>query len=119
MVNRSFLSRRYIAKLEEGFVLGGHNAFAIARVAKRARILIFPNSDFQKIINKNIAKKGLMKPITISKKVLKTLLNTYGKDASIIVMPYTASRHPYLNEKQRNLIFLYSVPTENVKASAM
>jgi len=83
-----------IARLEEGFVLGGHKAFAIARVAKRARILLFSNPSFQKIINKNIAKKGLMKPINNIEEALKTLLNTYGKDTSIIVMPYAGSTLP-------------------------
>jgi len=89
-----------ITRLKNGFVLGGHKAFAIARLAKRARLLILSDRILQKTINQSLSKKGFMNTVNSIKEALKIAFRTYGNDASIIVMPYAGSTLP-LRARQR------------------
>ena len=83
-----------IERLKAGFALGGHKAFAIARLAKRARIVAVSGPALQKILREDLAKRGLMEPADTLDEALGMGLKAHGADASIILMPYAGSTLP-------------------------
>ncbi|MEM2082495.1 MAG: nickel-dependent lactate racemase [Candidatus Bathyarchaeia archaeon] len=83
-----------IERLKGGFALGGHKAFAIARLAKRARIVAVSGPGLQRIISEALEGKGLMESANTVDDALRAALKAHGSDASIIIMPYAGSTLP-------------------------
>jgi nickel-dependent lactate racemase len=83
-----------IERLKAGFALGGHKAFAIARLAKRARILVVSGPELRGVLEEDLSGKGLMEPAETVDEALKRALDSHGRDASIILMPYAGSTLP-------------------------
>jgi nickel-dependent lactate racemase len=78
-----------IEKISKNFVLGGHKAFAIARLAKKAEIVLISN------IPDDLVEKAFMKPAKKIGKTIRQALATHGSDATIALMPYASSTLPY------------------------
>jgi nickel-dependent lactate racemase len=77
-----------IERLKKGFVLGGHKAYAIAKIAKMANITLISN------LSENLAKKAFMKPAKTVEKALDEAFQTHGRDATVALMPYAGSTLP-------------------------
>lgn len=65
----------------KSFELGGHKAYAICRTLRRANILLYSS------LEDEIVKKMFIKPVNDLQKTMEQLLQKYGPDARIIVMP--------------------------------
>ncbi len=83
-----------IERLREGFALGGHKAFAIARLAKRARIVAVSGPGLRRMISEDLGGKGLLESASSIEEALRAALDAHGSDASIILMPYAGSTLP-------------------------
>lgn len=77
-----------IPHIEREFVLGGHKAAAIAMVMKRADIYLC--TDLQEDFVKSLHFRYVEDP----QETLDALLEKYGKDASVLLMPYGGSTLP-------------------------
>jgi len=77
-----------IQRLREGFMLGGHKAFAIARTAKRAKIALVSS------LRPEIAEKAFMTPARSVNEALDRCFSEQGDDATVILMPYAGSTLP-------------------------
>jgi nickel-dependent lactate racemase len=82
-------------KLARQFILGGHKAFALSKIAKRANIVVASNT-FQ---TKSIILKTCKKP----QDALDAAWRSHGKDASVLLMPYAMSTLPAITT-QANMI---------------
>ncbi|MFH7859732.1 MAG: nickel-dependent lactate racemase [Candidatus Aenigmatarchaeota archaeon] len=71
---------------KEKFVIGGHKAYAFARIAEKSDILLVSS-----IPRKNI---GFIKCFSSIDDALKYAFEKIGKDASIAIMPYASSTLP-------------------------
>ncbi|MEM2525748.1 MAG: hypothetical protein QXI49_06150, partial [Candidatus Methanomethylicaceae archaeon] len=71
---------------KEKFILGGHKAYAFARIAKKSDILLVSS-----IPRENI---GFIKCFSSMNDALKYAFEKIGKDASIAIMPYASSTLP-------------------------
>ena len=81
-----------IRKLRENFVLGGHKAFAIARLAKRAEIVLVS------ILPETVAKKAFMSLAKSIEEALKKAFGRQGSESRIVLMPYAGSTLPQVNK---------------------
>jgi len=81
-----------IGRLKENFTPGGHKAFAIARVAKRAQVILVSN------LASNVARRAFMTPSNSIKEAMREAFNAQGRGASIILMPYAGSTLPCLSK---------------------
>jgi nickel-dependent lactate racemase len=73
-------------KLSKQFILGAHKAFALSKIAKRAEIIVASK--------KLQAHSIIMRTCKSSQDALNDALRSYGKDASILLMPYAMSILP-------------------------
>jgi len=73
-------------KLNKHFILGAHKAFALSKIAKRTEIIVASN----KLQAKSIILKTCKKP----QDALNDAWRSYGKDASITLMPYAMNTLP-------------------------
>jgi nickel-dependent lactate racemase len=73
-------------KLRRQFILGGHKAFALSKIAKRAEIIVASN----KLQANSIILKTSKKP----QEALNDAWRSHGKDASILLMPYAMNTLP-------------------------
>ncbi|MEM3462073.1 MAG: transcriptional regulator, partial [Candidatus Bathyarchaeia archaeon] len=83
-----------IERLKGGFALGGHKAFAMARLAKRARIIVVSGSGLRRIISESLKGKGLLESAGSAEEALRAAFDEHGNDASVILMPYAGSTLP-------------------------
>jgi nickel-dependent lactate racemase len=81
-----------IERQKEGFVLGGHKAYAIARIAKEVEILLVSS------FSENWTNPSLLNPVNTLNEALNQSLIRHGRDASIIVMPYAGSTLPIIQK---------------------
>lgn len=81
-----------IRKLRENFVLGGHKAFAIARLAKRAEIVLVS------ILPETVAKKAFMSLAKSIEEALKKAFGRQGSASRIVLMSYAGSTLPQVNK---------------------
>jgi nickel-dependent lactate racemase len=79
-----------IERLKKGFVLGGHKAFAIAKIAKTNEIILVSS------LPEELVKKSFMKPAKTVEDALAQAFVTQGKDATVTLMPYAGSTYPSL-----------------------
>lgn len=77
-----------IDRLESGFMLGGHKAFAIAKLAKRVNIILVSS------LQPDIAKRAFMTPVVSVRQALDEAFNRQGQDATAVLMPYAGSTLP-------------------------
>jgi nickel-dependent lactate racemase len=73
-------------KLSKQFILGGHKAFALSKIAKRAEIIIASK--------KLQAHSIILKTCNNPQDALNDALRSHGEDASILLMPYAMSVLP-------------------------
>ena len=76
-------------RLKEDFMLGGHKAFAIAKLAKRAHIVLVSN------LPSDLVRKAFMTPASSAKNALTQAFEREGRDARVILMPYAGSTLPH------------------------
>lgn len=81
-----------LARLEQGFVLGGHKAAAIARVAIRLHQVALVSS----LPAREVRKMGLV-PYETAQAAVDQARACYGPDASVVVMPHAASTLPIMS----------------------
>ena len=74
--------------LHQHFVLGGHKAAAIARVREKADIFFVSEMDPE------ILEKTMLKPYESLGTAYRDALAEYGRNASVIAMPYGGSTLP-------------------------
>lgn len=79
-----------IERLRMRFVLGGHKAFAIAKVAKTAEIYLISS------LAEKFIKMSFMKPTKKVEDALDQAFATHGKDASVALMSHAGSTLPSL-----------------------
>lgn len=77
-----------IPHIEREFVLGGHKAAAIAMVMKRADIYLYTD------LKQDFVEKLHFNYVYDLQKTLDDLLNRYGENASVLMMPYGGSTLP-------------------------
>lgn len=73
---------------KEGFSIGPHKAFQIARIAKRVNIHLLSNLD------PHLVKRLLFSPITLNE--LSQRLQILSKENSIAIMPYAVATIPHI-----------------------
>jgi len=73
-------------KLSRQFILGAHKAFALSKIAKRAKIIVASN----KFQARSVVLKTCKKP----QDALNDAWRSHGKDASILLMPYAMNTLP-------------------------
>jgi nickel-dependent lactate racemase len=81
---------------KEKFILGGHKAYAFARIAKKSEILLVSSIHKEKI--------GFIKCFSSINEAIKYSFEKIGKDASIAIMPYASSTLPIINRNDINFI---------------
>lgn len=79
-----------IARLKLGFVLGGHKAYAIARLAKKANTILVSKLKPLEI------KSAFARPAATADEALRMAFEDHGVDAEVTVMPYAGSTLPTL-----------------------
>lgn len=79
--------------LEEHFVLGGHKACAIASIRRKAEIWLVSDMDAE------IVSQTFLKPYDSLSHAFADAMKKYGKNASVIAMPYGGSTLPVLKEE--------------------
>ena len=77
-----------IPHIEREFVLGGHKAAAIAMVMKRAKIYLYTE------LKQDFVEKLHFNYVSDLQNTIDDLLKQYGKDASVLLMPYGGSTLP-------------------------
>jgi len=77
-----------IRRLEEDFMLGGHKAFAIARLAKKAEIVLVSS------LQPKVVRRAFMTPARSVSQALDKAFSSQGRDATIVLMPYAGSTLP-------------------------
>ena len=82
-----------LARFEQGFVLGGHKAAAIARLAVRMYQIALVSS----LLPEDVREMGLV-PYETAQAAVDQALAYYGPDASVIVMPHAASILPIIGD---------------------
>jgi len=82
-----------LERLERGFVLGGHKAAAIARVAMHVYQIALVSS----LPPEDVRAMGL-EPYETAQAAVDQALACYGPDASVVVMPHAASVLPIMKE---------------------
>ena len=80
-----------IEKIKNEWILGGHKAYGIARIAIKNKIILVSKLSEEKV------KMAFMQPAKNIKEAIIKAYNHVGKDASIIVMPYAGSTLPITN----------------------
>jgi nickel-dependent lactate racemase len=78
--------------LHEHFVLGGHKAAAIGLVRKKAQLFLVSDMDPETV------KKTFFIPFKTLQEAYNCAAEKYGKNASVIVMPYGGSTLPCVKE---------------------
>lgn len=77
-----------IERIKSEFVLGGHKAYGIAKVAIKHKIILVSS------LSDEDARRAFMIPKRTLKEALNEAFNYTGRDASIIVMPYAGYTLP-------------------------
>jgi nickel-dependent lactate racemase len=77
-----------IERMNKGFVLGGHKAYAVAKTAADVNIILVSD------LPGKIVKKTFMMPARTLKQALDRAFKGQGKDARVIVMPFAGSTFP-------------------------
>ena len=77
-----------IPHIEREFVLGGHKAAAIAMVMKRAKIYLYTE------LKQDFVEKLHFNYVSDLQNTVNELLQQYGDDASVLLMPYGGSTLP-------------------------
>jgi nickel-dependent lactate racemase len=80
-----------IERIQNDFQLGGHKAAAIALVLKNADIYLVSEMKYE------FVKRIFLKPFCTVQSALDTAFERFGKDASVLVMPYGGSTLPVVN----------------------
>ena len=73
-----------VERLDRKFVIGGHKAFYIAKLAKKARIFLVSS------IPDETVSKVFMEPYRNINDALATAYKTLGKDLKVAVMPFAS-----------------------------
>lgn len=82
-------------RLAKGFVLGGHKAYAVARLVKDVEVFLISS------LSNEVVKKAFMNPARTLKEALDAAFATHGKDANVIIMPYAGSTLPIKKSVRR------------------
>ena len=77
-----------IPHIEREFVLGGHKAAAIAMVMKRADIYLYTE------LKQDFVESLHFRYVEDLQNTIDSLLEKYGKDAKVLLMPYGGSTLP-------------------------
>jgi nickel-dependent lactate racemase len=85
-----------LARIQQDFVLGGHKAAAIARVQKKAAILLV-----SALPSELVSRMG-MRPCADLNTALQVALDQMGPDANIIIMPEGAAVIPSVSDGPRD-----------------
>ncbi|MFQ5711594.1 MAG: nickel-dependent lactate racemase [Candidatus Geothermarchaeales archaeon] len=78
-----------IERLRDEFVLGGHKAYAIARLVENVGIILVSN------LPDDLVKKSFMSPAKTVEDALKKAFNAQGRNATVTVMPFAGSTLPF------------------------
>jgi nickel-dependent lactate racemase len=81
-----------IERLQRRFILGGHKAYAIAKLVKKAEIIIVSK------LSRDLVEKSFMKPAKSIEEALNEAFATHGNNSSVILMPYAGSTLPFLKK---------------------
>lgn len=73
-----------------GFELGGHKAAAVARVAKKARILLVSD------LPEEVVRRAWMEPYASVEEALEAVLGAGRPDAEVVLMPYAGGTLPHV-----------------------
>ena len=79
---------KIIERFEKEFAIGGHKAYAIARVAESVQITLVSK------LTESVVRKAFMKPAKSVAEALVKAFTTYGRDATVILMPFAALTLP-------------------------
>lgn len=87
-----FTPEERLSEIRKNFQLGGHKAAAIAKISQQADVCLVSDlpADFVESL--------YIRPFDSLDTALKSAFEKYGKDASVIVMPYAGSTLPTLVE---------------------
>ena len=81
-----------IQHIQRSFVLGGHKAAAIAMVMKRADIYLCTD------LKRDFTTRLHFHYVSDLQQTIDTLLEKYGEDAKVLIMPYGGSTLPVVEE---------------------
>lgn len=83
-----------LSALNDHFVLGGHKACAIASIRRKAQIWLVSDMDPE------IVSRTFLRPYDSLEHAFADAIKKYGKDASVIAMPYGGSTLPVVGKEQ-------------------
>lgn len=83
-----------LEKIRTKFELGGHKLGAIALVLKQADVFLVSK------LEADLARKAFFTPFSDVRSALSSAMKKYGRNASVIVMPYGGSTLPFAMEKE-------------------
>ena len=87
-------SHSMVERIHENFILGGHKAASIAMVLENARI------DLVSKLDEEFVRSIFLNPQPSAQQALDSALDRYGREASIIAMPFGGATLPYIEDNK-------------------
>lgn len=79
-----------VERLGKGFVLGGHKAYAIAKLAQNVDISLISR------LPEDVVKQSFMTPVATMEGALTRAFAIHGKDATVALLPHADSTLPFI-----------------------